>query len=243
MTELDIQGSLLLNALQRADRQALATYLQDVSLPSDHVLYEPADRVRDVYFPKDQAIAAHIVLMPDGTAIEAAMVGNEGVIEGIVSRGNFPAFSRITVTHGGGFYRIPAAELQAIKAESAHMSDLFARYADCLVAQLLQSIACNATHSIEQRAASWLGAAMDRMGDTDISLTQDHLGTMLGVGRTYVSRVIGRMKAGGLIATRRGGITIIDRRRLDRASCPCRHLVAAHFDEVLKGAHAEVALT
>ncbi len=242
MTYHDIQGSLLLNALRETDRRSLAPHLQEVSLLNDHILYEPADQVRYVYFPRDQALAAHVVLMADGTAIEAAMVGNEGVIEGIVSRGNFPAYSRITVTHGGSFYCISATALQQLKAESPNMNDLFARYADCLVAQLLQSIACNATHSIEQRAASWLGGAMDRLGNGDISLTQDQFGTLLGVGRTYVSRVIGRLKEHGIIATRRGGIRIIDRRRLDQASCPCRHLVEAHFDEVLKAAHPEIAL-
>jgi CRP-like cAMP-binding protein len=242
VTEHDIRGSHLLNALQPADRQRLAPHLQELVLPDNHILYEPADKMRHVYFPRDQALAAHIVLMPDGTAIEAAMVGSEGVVEGIVSRGNLPAYCRVSVTHGGDFYRISANVLQDIREKSPQMSDLFARYADCLVAQLLQSIACNATHTIEQRAASWLAAAMDRMGNPDISLTQDQLGTLLGVGRTYVSRVIGRMKGHGVIATRRGGIRIIDRRGLDHASCACRHLVAAHFDEVLKGVYPGVSV-
>ena len=81
---------------------------------------------------------------------------------------------------------------------------------------------------------------MDRMGQTDIMLTQDQFGTLLGVGRTYVSRVIGRMKDHGVIDTRRGGIRIIDRRGLDQSSCACRQLVAAHFDEVLKGVYPRV---
>jgi CRP-like cAMP-binding protein len=243
VTEHDIFGSQLLNALQREDRDSLAPHLQELSLPDNHILYEPADKVRHVYFPRDQALAAHIVLMPDGSAIEAAMVGSEGVVEGIGSHGNRPSYCRVTVTNGGDFYRISAGVLQDIKAQSPHMSDLFERYADCQMAQLLQSVACNATHSIEQRAASWLAAAMDRKGNGDISLTQDQFGTLLGVGRTYVSRVIGRMKDHGVIDTRRGGIRILDRRRLDHASCACRHLVAAHFDEVLKGVHPQAGLS
>lgn len=239
LTEHDIEGSNLLNALARADRQKLAPYLQECALAEDHVLYEPGDKVDHVYFPRHHALASHVVLMPDGTAIEAAMVGSEGAIGGIVSHGSLPAYARTSVTHGGEFYRISAIVLQEIKEKSPHMSNLFARYADCLVAQLLQSIACNATHTIEQRAANWFCTAMDRTGSSDIALTQDQLGTLLGVGRTYVSRVIGRMKQDRTIVTRRGGIIIIDRARLDQSSCDCRKLVNAHFHEVLKGIYPD----
>lgn len=242
VTEHDIEGSNLLNALQKADRRSLAPHLQELVLPDNHIIYEPGDRVRHVYFPRHQALASHIVLMPDGAAIEAAMVGSEGAIGGIVSHGSLPAYARAAVTHGGDFYRITATVLQDVKDKSQHMSNLFARYADCLVAQLLQSIACNATHTIEQRASNWLCSAMDRIGSDDISLTQDQLGSLLGVGRTYVSRVIGRMKRDQVITTRRGGIKIADRSRLERVSCSCRYLVNGHFEEVLKGVYPEAGL-
>lgn len=243
MTNDDIHGSNLLNALQKSDRIAIAPYLQELALNGNHILYEPGDKVCHVYFPRYQALASHIVLMADGTAIEAATVGNEGVIEGVVSRGNLPAYARTCVTHAGEFYRISASVLQDLKEKSPQMSDLFARYANCLLAQLLQSIACNATHSIEQRTASWLGAVMDRTGRVDIRMTQDQLGSLLGVGRTYVSRVIGRMKHNKIIETRRGGIRIIDRNRLDRSGCTCRQLVIGHCDEVLTGVYPRIGQT
>ncbi len=241
VTEHEIEGSNLLNALHKSDRRNLAPHLQRLTLLDNQVIYEPGDKVGYVYFPRYQALASHVVLMPDGTAIEAAMVGNEGAIGGIVSHGSLPAYARAFVTHGGEFYRITAGVLQEIKDRSPHMSNLFARYADCLVAQLLQSIACNATHTIEQRASNWLCAAMDRTGSNDIALTQDQLGTLLGVGRTYVSRVIGRLKRDGIIATRRGGVIVSDRGRLDQNSCCCRQLVNAHFAEVLKGIYPEAS--
>jgi biotin operon repressor len=241
VTEFDIDGSNLLNALQKAGRRSLAPYLQECEFADNHVLYEPGDDVRYCYFPRHQALASHVVLMTDGTAIEAALVGCEGAIGGIVSHGSLPAFARATVTHGGGFYRIAATVLEDIKQKSPHMGNLFARYADCLVAQLFQSIACNATHTVEQRAAKWLTAAMDRTGTNEIALTQDQLGTLLGVGRTYVSRVVARLKQNGIITTRRGGIKVLDRDRLEATSCICRQAVAAHFEEVLKGIYPDAA--
>ena len=51
--------------------------------------------------------------------------------------------------------------------------------------------ACNAIHSIEQRAAKWTASAMERTGASDtVPLMHEQLATLLGVGRSYTSRVI-----------------------------------------------------
>ena len=81
------------------------------------------------------------------------------------------------------------------KAKSPTLSGMFARYADCLLAQMVQAAACNATHAIEQRTAKWIVSAMERTGDLIVPLTQEQLASMLGVGRSYASRVIGAFQA------------------------------------------------
>jgi CRP-like cAMP-binding protein len=103
------------------------------------------------------------------------------------------------------------------------------------MAQVFQSVACNATHSIEQRTAKWLSAAIDRTDDTTMPITQEQLATMLGVGRSYLSRVIHAFKSEGVVETRRGGLVIKDVTQLNRMACECNHSVRDHFDEVLKG--------
>ena len=61
-----------------------------------------------------------------------------------------------------------------------------------------QSTACNAIHSIEQRTAKWIISAMERTdGDNVVPLTHEQLATLLGVGRSYTSRVIQTFKAEG----------------------------------------------
>ena len=65
----------------------------------------------------------------------------------------------------GRFIRLPIAKLETAKRKSSTLMDAFARYADCLFAQTVQSVACNAAHSIEERAAngssrSWSEPAM-----------------------------------------------------------------------------------
>ena len=53
----------------------------------------------------------------------------------------------------------------------------------------MQSAACNAYHSILERAARWLLQAQDRAGDR-IELTQEAFAGLLGVQRTTVNAVV-----------------------------------------------------
>ena len=78
------------------------------------------------------------------------------------ARDFLPAYTRICVKFGGPFARIHVAKLDAAKMRSASLRNIFARYADCMLAQMFQSTACNAIHSIEQRTAKWIIAAMER---------------------------------------------------------------------------------
>ena len=232
-------GNRLLNALRDGDRQQLMDAGVEVQLAQGTVLYEPGDLVCHAYFPMHAALGGFMVLMDDGRAVEAALVGREGALGGIVSHGNIPAFGRAVVLNAGTFLKICTSDIEAIKMTSRNLVNMFARYSDCLLAQVFQSVACNAAHVLEERAAKWLIASVERTGEDHITITQEQLAGILGVGRSYVSRAIQRFKTAGLIATRRGGFVILDREGLAAESCPCGALVAAHFDEVLAGVYPE----
>ena len=113
----------------------------------------------------------------------------------------------------------------------------FTRYADCLISQVFQSVACNATHTIEQRTAKWLCAALERTGDHVIPLSQEQLAGMLGVGRSYVTRVIGSLKEKGILQTMRGKLCIRSFDDLKALSCQCNDQVNHHFETVLGGVY------
>lgn len=234
-----ITGSNLLGALRAQDLVLLAPHLEPLRMRHGDVIHDPGDEVRFVYFPRDEAVACYLVMMPEGGSVETAMIGREGAVGGIVSHGRLPAFARACVMHPGNFLRMPIAALAEVTEQSGALRALFARYADCLVAQIFQSVACNVTHPLEQRAARWLCASVDRTGIHEITLTQDQLGSLLGVGRTYVSRVVQRLKAQGVIRTRRGVIEVLDREALELRSCGCNRLVAAHFHRVLAGVYPD----
>lgn len=232
-----VEGSNLLAALRAKDRALLEPHLVECEFDRGYTLYEPGEVVRYAYFPCKGSLAIFLVTLDEGEAVETVMVGREGALGGIVSQGSIPAYARSCVMHSGPFYRIASAELEKAKEESEHIRHLFARYADCMMAQVFQSVACNASHTIEQRAAKWLCAAVERTGESDITMTQEQLASMMGIGRSYASRVVQRFKGDKLVRTRRGGIEILNFDRLHSHACSCNDLVRRHFDTVLKGVY------
>lgn len=230
----------LLRALRPADLALLEPHLEPVLLGGGQVLFEAGDEVLAAHFPCGEALVAFQVVMEDGAAVEAALVGREGAVGGIVSQGRLPAFSRAVVRGAGPFLRISSVKLEAAKNRSPALGHAFTRYADCMLAQVFQSVACNAAHGLEARLAKWLLASRERTGRDEVPVTQEQLAGMLGAGRSYVSRVLGELRGRGVVATRRGRLVIEDPQALSRVSCRCQDQVRRHFEEVLAGVYPTV---
>ena len=228
----------LLRRLSAADFALIAPYLVHDEAAPNELLYNPGDDVDTVHFPCGPSLASFMVPNEDGRDVETILVGREGAVGGIVSEGYLPAYTRIMVKFGGPFVRLHVGKLDAAKTKSATLRNVFARYADCMLAQIFQSTACNAIHSIEQRTAKWIIAAMERTeGEDVVPLTHEQLATMLGVGRSYASRVIQTFKAEGVLETRRGSILVRDREALRSRACLCNQSVKNHFEQVLRGVY------
>jgi hypothetical protein len=140
----------LFQRLSPRDFALISPYLDQFDASADRVLYNPGDPVESVHFPCGVSVAAFVIATDDGREFDATLIGREGAAGGVINHGALPAFSRITVRFEGPFVRLPVARLEAAKLRARTLAGLFARYADCLLAQVLQSTACNATYSIEQ---------------------------------------------------------------------------------------------
>jgi len=105
------------------------------------------------------------------------------------------------------------------------------------VSQLFQSAACNASHTIAQRLARWLLATRDRTGSEDIQITQEQLGEMLGVGRSFINRSLRQLTHRGMLASRRRHIMITDLEKLRAIACGCNDRIREHFDTILAGVY------
>lgn len=230
-------GSNLLRALRPADLALLSPKLEEVQCAARQVLYQPGDDVGYVYFPCGSTLLSFVIPLESGKDVEAALIGREGAVGGIVSHGRLPAYARTVVQFEGPALRLECVELEKAKTQSLTLRQLFARYADCLMAQIFQGVACNAAHSIEQRTAKWLLATLDRTNDPAITMTQEQLSGMLGVGRSYVARVIRTLKDRGLIEIGYRRVIVQDERGLQDTACDCNRLVSRHFQEVLEGVY------
>ena len=229
----------LLAALKPKDLGLIASSLRMVSLEQGAVLFEPAEDVTHVHFPTPGMIAALVLHLRGGASAEAAVIGLEGAVGGVVSAGEKPAFARGVVQIGGSALQLSTDMLEGAKQKSPTLRDHFARYSDCLLAQSLQSVACNALHDFDARLARWLLAIHDRVDGDDLHITQEVIGEMLGVHRSYTTRAIGKLESSGAICKARGLITILDRSKLERQACECYAYMHRHFNRLLPGVYPE----
>lgn len=237
MTGAERPENNLIRALRPADYELIRPDLSSTDLVSRQLLYKPGDHVGTVYFPCGPSLVSYLVTNEDGRDVETVLIGREGAVGGIVSHGNLPAFTRMIVQSAGTFAQLRLDSLEAAKNKSFSLSQIFARYADCMLAQVFQSTACNATHSIEQRTAKWIVSAMERTGDHVVPLTQEQLAAMLGVGRSYASRVLQTFRREGILETRRGALVVTNSDALAARACLCNESVKSHFDIVLRGVY------
>lgn len=234
-------GNNLLRSLRPQDFSILEPSLQEWSGKAGAVLFEPGDEVQYAYFPCGPSLVSFVVVLESGLTVETALIGREGAAGGIVSQGHLPAYTRAEVQFPGSFLRIASGDLERAKSSSPEIRHLFARYADCVLAQVFQTVACNAAHTIEQRTVKWLLASIERTGDHDVPLTQEQLAGMLGVGRSYVNRVIQSLKRRGVLETRRGRMQVHDLEEFAGLSCGCQDALRQHFDQVLSGVYPTIA--
>jgi CRP-like cAMP-binding protein len=225
-------GNRLLSTFSREARALVEPYGTLEQLGSGEVVLQRGQQVEASLFPLGPTMISMTVELSGGRSIEIASIGREGAMGGIISCGQAPAFSSAAVLVGGPVFRVPMEVLEDAKKRSSFISNLFCRFSDYLLAQVMQSAACNAFHTIPERAARWLLHAQDRAGDR-IELTQEALAGLLGVQRTTVNAVIQTLQAEGVIATGRGVVRVTDRAGLKRRACECYERLEDHFAAVI----------
>jgi CRP-like cAMP-binding protein len=225
-------GNRLLSTFSREDRALIEPFGTMVELATGETVLNRGDEVMATLFPVGPTLISMAIELSGGRTVEAALIGRRGAVGGIISCGKAPAFSNAIALVGGPAFRVSMQALEDAKRRSPFISNLFCRFSDFLLAQAMQSVACNAFHSIPERAARWLLHAQDRTGDR-IELTQQALAGLLGVQRTTLNAAAQSLEQEGLIAARRGVIRVVDRAGLMRRSCECYRRLEDHFGAVI----------
>jgi CRP-like cAMP-binding protein len=213
------------------DYSLLAPHLRIVELVRSIVLHDPGEPIDHVYFPHSGMVSV-VTIMRNGATVETATLGRTGVIGGTAAFGARHAVGRAIVQLPGSASRVPAARFHAAAQESQAIRELAVRYNDLLIAQIQQSVACNALHTLEARLCRWLLQTHDCVDGDTIPLTQEFLGQMLGVRRTSVTLAARLLQSAGMIRYRRGHIQVVDRSGLEDAACECYGAIQEHTDAV-----------
>jgi CRP-like cAMP-binding protein len=226
-------GNRLLAALPPGDRERLRPAFTVIPLVLKQLLHKPGDSIRYVYFPGGGFLSL-VTVLASGRMVEAATVGREGMV-GLAAAVEGIPVAAATMVQGESetCYRMTADAYRREMDRRGAFSLLMSFYSHATVAASMQSTACNAVHSVEQRLVRWLLMAHDRMGRDEFPLTQEFAAMMLGTSRQTVTIVAGTLQAAGLITYQRGMVTVLDRAKLESASCECHALITALFEGVI----------
>jgi CRP-like cAMP-binding protein len=222
----------LLASLPADDFSLLAPHLVTVDLDRGRLLYDPGDRIETVYFPHDGVISL-MTLMENGAAIESATIGSEGALGLHAAVAPRTSMSRAIVQTPVKASRIGAHHLHEAWERSVRLRELVERHSEALFGHALQSVGCNALHSVEARFCRWLLACHDRISTDTIALTQEFLADMLGVQRTTVTAVARGLQEKGVIRYRRGVVDIIDRASLEALACECYDVIRRNYERLM----------
>jgi CRP-like cAMP-binding protein len=226
----------LLAALPSADYARLAASLERVALKLKAPIHKPDEAIEHVYFPCG-GFCSVLTVLKDGSMVEVATIGREGMIGlSAMLNGNHPSPSLAMVQgETDDCYRMPLDVFRKEMALHGAFHELLTKYAQALVGVIMQSTACNAVHTVEQRLARWLLMAHDRMGTDTFPLTQEFVAMMLGVARPTVTVVAGTLQKARLITYQRGNVNVVDRAKLEAASCECYRTCTDLLDNVTSG--------
>jgi CRP-like cAMP-binding protein len=228
-----ISSNRLLACLPKTEHRTLGPELELVSLKAKHIAYEPGKAIEYIYFPVNSVISIAIGT-GQGRQVEVATIGNEGMV-------GLPIFLGTRTAPGIAYAQVPGDSFR-IKAETfwgrAQQSDPIVKimrlYAHALIAQIMQQVACNRHHSAMKRCARCLLTTHDRVRKERLPLTQEILGYMLGIRRTGVKVVASALKERRIISYNRGVVEILDRRKLEAASCECYEVIKEEFERLFR---------
>lgn len=222
----------LLELLQPSDTKLLAPHLKLAKFEQHHVLFEADERIRHAYFPTT-AVVSLVVTLSTGEMVEAAMVGNDGVVGAAAALDGKVALSRGIIQLGGEIIVCDTDALNSAALQSPKLLALLIRHEQTVYAQAQQSAACFATHQVEARLCRWLLRARDLSGSDYLPFTQEYLGEMLGVRRTSVTAVAHTLQEAGLIKYARGKIQVTDAEGLQASACECYGSVKTLYQKLI----------
>lgn len=223
----------LLRSMRSTDFEQLRGHLEFANLALREVVCEPGDDLPYIYFPITSMLSS-IVLLSDGTAVEAATIGREGMAGASILVDERASPYRVIQQVEGEALRVDADQFRGLLHESEGLRTTVMRFVFTLLEQGGRNAACNLHHPVEARLARWLLQTSDRAGRSDFYITQEFLSEMVGPSRQTISRVAGSLQQAGLIKYSRGSVRLVDRPGLEERACDCYETYNAIYEKYMK---------
>jgi len=207
----------LLQKISLEDWALLGPHLEAITLKERQIIEVPTKPITHAYF-LETGVASVVVVNAEDRRIEVGVIGFEGITGVPLIMGDTRAQHSTYMQIGGSGHRIFQEALSEAMARSEGLRALLLRSAQAFMIQTAHTALANGRAKLEQRLARWLLMALDRMTTDTVPLTHEFLAVMLGVRRAGITVAIHGFERRGLVTTRRGQLTVVDRRGIEQVA-------------------------
>jgi len=221
--------------LARIPATELATiteHAEEILCVGRQEMFQPGDAIDRVYFPLT-GMASLVIVLEDGTTVEALTAGREGFI-GVhllndVRTARYKGICQVE----GMFLAVSTDAFLSIIDSLPDLSRRLHRYSQYTTDVAAQSAACNSIHSVEQRCARWVLMTSDAIGSTTFNLTHEFLSQMLAVRRPGVTVAMSGLARKSLLSYKYRKVTLLDVDGLKKTACECYATIRGRAQELL----------
>lgn len=231
-SQLDPSSNGVLKQIGARELQKIAARSTKEKLKRGTRLVEEWASPAQIWLPLGESLVALSVTIGGGDRVTVGAIGSAGVFGHATSTSQY-SLHAARVLIAGDFVAIDRDWLSTNIDDLGEFRAAILRYHTFLLNCLLRNYACNSRHSLVERCSRRLLELSDQTHSAQISLRQEDLATLLGVGRSFVNRTIKSLKRDGLIATSRECIAIANPDGLKEIACGCQ----AGIDEAYRLAH------
>lgn len=225
------QVNQLLAALPPEEFQRITPHLVELDVPVGHVLFNPGDIIRDVYFPTT-AIISMMNVMRDGKKVEVAAIGHEGMTGIRMFFDDDEAFAHAICQAPGQVLKMDAHAFWMIVREQVGMRHVVHHYVHAFLFEVFQSAACNMVHDVRQRFARWILTKQDRARTNTFPLPLELIADMLTIPQSSAGALLDQLTQEGLINYQNDVVQIPNRPGLHAIVCECYERVQIEMNKI-----------
>jgi CRP-like cAMP-binding protein len=207
----------LLQKMSDADWALISPNLEATTLKERQIIEVPHKPISHLLFVEVGMVSVVAVNGSDHR-IEVGVIGGEGMTGVSLVMGDNQAQHSAYMQIGGNGYRVAQAPFLEAMAASPSFKSLMHKSAHAFMIQTAHTALANGRAKLEERLARWLLMAHDRMDTNAVPLTHEFLAVMLGVRRAGVTVALHGFEKRGLVTTKRGQLTLVDRAGIEQVA-------------------------